>query len=103
MEGQFLVRQIYDDEITYGLIGAAVEILSELFSIIFFYFFSRQLKRKYLRNWDWFEARKFLFIAVCHSKRFCCFDTEKKFIVNNSMIYVETFIGFPLNNFSINS
>lgn len=30
MEGQFLVRQIYDDEITYNLIGAAVEILSTL-------------------------------------------------------------------------
>lgn len=30
MEGQFLVRQIYDDEITYNIIGAAVEILSEL-------------------------------------------------------------------------
>lgn len=30
MEGQFLVRQIYDDEITYNLIGAAVEVLSEL-------------------------------------------------------------------------
>ncbi|CAD6994588.1 unnamed protein product [Ceratitis capitata] len=29
MEGQFLVRQTYDDEITYNLIGAAVEILSE--------------------------------------------------------------------------
>lgn len=29
MDGQFLVRQIYDDEITYNLIGAAVEILSE--------------------------------------------------------------------------
>jgi hypothetical protein len=29
MEGQFLVRQIYEDEITYGLIGAAVEILSK--------------------------------------------------------------------------
>lgn len=29
MEGQFLVRQIYDDEITYNLIGAAVEVLSE--------------------------------------------------------------------------
>lgn len=29
MEGQFLVRQIYDDEITYNLIGAAVEILSK--------------------------------------------------------------------------
>lgn len=27
MEGQFLVRQIYEDEITYNLIGAAVEIL----------------------------------------------------------------------------
>lgn len=25
MEGQFLVRQIYDDEITYNLIAAAVE------------------------------------------------------------------------------
>lgn len=31
MEGQFLVRQIYDDEITYNLIGAAVEILSKCF------------------------------------------------------------------------
>ena len=29
MEGQFLVRQIYDDELTYNLIGAAVEILSK--------------------------------------------------------------------------
>lgn len=30
MEGQFLVRQIYDDEITYNIIGAAVEVLSKL-------------------------------------------------------------------------
>lgn len=29
MDGQFLVRQIYDDEVTYNLIGAAVGILSE--------------------------------------------------------------------------
>lgn len=29
MEGQFLVRQIYDDELTYNLISAAVEVLSE--------------------------------------------------------------------------
>jgi hypothetical protein len=35
MEGQFLVRQIYDDEITYGLIGAAVEILSKSLSASF--------------------------------------------------------------------
>lgn len=28
MEGQFLVRQIYDDEITYNLISAAVHRLS---------------------------------------------------------------------------
>lgn len=34
MEGQFLVRQIYDDEITYNLIGAAVEILSEYFTCL---------------------------------------------------------------------
>lgn len=34
MEGQFLVRQIYDDEITYNIIGAAVEILSK-FSNLF--------------------------------------------------------------------
>ncbi|VEN55961.1 unnamed protein product [Callosobruchus maculatus] len=27
MEGQFLVRQIYDDELTYNLIAAAVEVL----------------------------------------------------------------------------
>lgn len=30
IEGQFLIRQIYDDEITYNVISAAVEILSEL-------------------------------------------------------------------------
>lgn len=29
MEGQFLIRQTYDDEITYNLIGAAVEVLSK--------------------------------------------------------------------------
>lgn len=29
MEGQFLVRQIYDDEITYNLISAAVNRLSK--------------------------------------------------------------------------
>lgn len=28
MEGQFLVRQIYEDEITYNVITAAVDILS---------------------------------------------------------------------------
>jgi hypothetical protein len=27
MEGQFLVRQIYEDEITYNLIHAAVDVL----------------------------------------------------------------------------
>lgn len=35
MEGQFLVRQIYDDEITYNLIGAAVEVLSKFFFFVF--------------------------------------------------------------------
>lgn len=29
MDGQFLVRQIYDDEITYNLVASAAEILSE--------------------------------------------------------------------------
>lgn len=38
MEGQFLVRQIYDDEITYNIIGAAVEILSELNMNFYFIF-----------------------------------------------------------------
>ncbi|KAL9894293.1 guanylate cyclase soluble subunit beta-1-like isoform 2-T5 [Glossina fuscipes fuscipes] len=45
MDGQFLVRQIYDDEITYNLIGAAVEILNipaddilEIFGKTFFEF-----------------------------------------------------------------
>lgn len=32
MEGQFLVRQIYDDEITYNIVGAASEILSKFHS-----------------------------------------------------------------------
>lgn len=31
MDGQFLIRQIYEDEITYNLITAAVEILSEFY------------------------------------------------------------------------
>lgn len=42
MEGQFLVRQIYDDEITYNLIGAAVEILSKFFFydlLLFMFYF----------------------------------------------------------------
>ncbi|GLV36126.1 Guanylyl cyclase beta-subunit at 100B [Carabus blaptoides fortunei] len=45
MEGQFLVRQIYEDEITYNLIAAAVELLQipatailELFGKMFFEF-----------------------------------------------------------------
>ncbi|XP_065159270.1 guanylate cyclase soluble subunit beta-1 [Atheta coriaria] len=45
MEGQFLVRQIYEDELTYNLIGAAVEVLKipatailELFGKTFFEF-----------------------------------------------------------------
>ncbi|XP_054262325.1 guanylate cyclase soluble subunit beta-1 [Macrosteles quadrilineatus] len=45
MEGQFLVRQIYEDEITYNLVGAAVKILNlpantilELFGKMFFEF-----------------------------------------------------------------
>lgn len=33
MDGQFLVRQLYDDEITYNLVGAAVEVLSEFLLI----------------------------------------------------------------------
>ncbi|KAL1130144.1 hypothetical protein AAG570_013082 [Ranatra chinensis] len=45
MEGQFLVRQLYEDEITYNLIGAAVQVLKipadailELFGKMFFEF-----------------------------------------------------------------
>lgn len=34
MDGQFLVRQIYDDQITYNLVTAAVEILSKYFVLI---------------------------------------------------------------------
>lgn len=37
MEGQFLVRQIYEDDITYNLIEAAVAILSE-FLVDFLFF-----------------------------------------------------------------
>lgn len=33
MEGQFLVRQIYEDEITYNLISAAVKILGKFFFV----------------------------------------------------------------------
>lgn len=46
MDGQFLIRQIYDDEITYNLITAAVEILSELNCV-------------------------YNFSAVCHIRRKC--------------------------------
>jgi len=28
MEGHFLVRQIYDDEVTYNIVGAAERVLS---------------------------------------------------------------------------
>ncbi|XP_017775635.1 PREDICTED: guanylate cyclase soluble subunit beta-1-like [Nicrophorus vespilloides] len=45
MDGQFLVRQIYEDELTYNLVGAAVEVLQlpadailELFGKAFFEF-----------------------------------------------------------------
>lgn len=38
MDGQFLIRQIYDDEITYNLIGAAVEILRTYSYPFLFYF-----------------------------------------------------------------
>ena len=34
MDGQFLVRQIYEDEITYNLIHAAVDVLSK-YQILF--------------------------------------------------------------------
>lgn len=37
MEGQFLVRQIYDDEITYNIIGAAVDILSKCEDFVKFF------------------------------------------------------------------
>lgn len=30
MEGQFLVRQIYEDDITYSIVGAAEKVLSKL-------------------------------------------------------------------------
>ena len=29
MEGHFLVRQIYDDEVTYNIVGAAERVLSK--------------------------------------------------------------------------
>lgn len=29
MDGQFLVRQIYEDEITYNIVGAAEKVLSK--------------------------------------------------------------------------
>lgn len=31
MDGQFLVRQIYDDEITYNLVSSAAQILSKYY------------------------------------------------------------------------
>lgn len=34
MEGMFLVRQIYEDEITYNLISSAVDILSKHHAIL---------------------------------------------------------------------
>lgn len=30
MDGQFLVRQIYEDELTYNIVGAAEKVLSKL-------------------------------------------------------------------------
>lgn len=40
MDGQFLVRQTYDDEITYNLINAAAEILRKYFETKVTYYFS---------------------------------------------------------------
>lgn len=37
MDGQFLVRQIYDDEITYNLVSSAAQILSEHYRFIHSY------------------------------------------------------------------
>lgn len=31
MEGHFLVRQIYDDEVTYNIVGAAEKVLSKFY------------------------------------------------------------------------
>lgn len=47
MEGQFLVRQIYEDELTYNLISAAVEVLSEFSANIY-------IKADIELNWDVF-------------------------------------------------
>ena len=33
MEGHFLVRQIYDDEITYNIVGAAERVLGNSLSL----------------------------------------------------------------------
>lgn len=50
MDGHFLVRQIYDDQITYNLVTAAVEILSKL-TIIFV-----ETSKRYLDTWKFFKA-----------------------------------------------
>lgn len=42
MEGQFLVRQIYEDEITYNLITAAVDALSNFSAISSIYLVAYQ-------------------------------------------------------------
>lgn len=36
MEGHFLVRQIYDDEVTYNIVGAAERVLSKYFPLLLF-------------------------------------------------------------------
>ena len=44
MEGQFLVRQIYEDEITYNLIGAAAEKLRESIHTYIYFPFEKWFK-----------------------------------------------------------
>lgn len=34
MEGQFLIRQIYDDSISYDVIGAASKVLSKSYTLM---------------------------------------------------------------------
>lgn len=71
MEGQFLVRQIYDDEITYNIISAAVNRLSTYYYINVYISriknsFSKNYKKKntnenmkYLNNNFLFDVKSF--------------------------------------------
>lgn len=62
MEGQFLVRQIYDDEITYNLISAAVDLLRK-FEFLSKFFVDISLSKSSQQSFPFEQNNEFFFIC----------------------------------------